>query len=299
MSDGGAGEHCQVMHTKETWVWNQLNPLRKWGHHWAMGVPVTVSSSSCSSQPRGALAEAFLETQLAHLGEQVASALVLLSTCWFLPTAVPELFSTWQSRDFGVHVRLGSCSPLPMGCCLSQEEMEFLHPGQWQDWPLLQGQIWQVHLAVTRGVPCPRGKCPLAQVGMAHAPGGSWPLPRWKGRISWPPHKNSTIGEIWLVVSGGSCTVRCIYTWLDLSSDCFIFLWLSLECLSFLLFEFVYPAFKLADQPVVLVMASEGVCFELGPLDEDRSFLENPFAGGTSVNTNWNEKYWKKHLIPF
>lgn len=34
-------------------------------------VPVPVSSS-CSSQPRGALAEAFLEAQLAHLGERVA-----------------------------------------------------------------------------------------------------------------------------------------------------------------------------------------------------------------------------------
>lgn len=29
------------------------------------------------------------------------------------------------------------------------------------------------------------------------------------------------------------------------------------------------------------------------------SFLENPFAGGTSVNTNWKEKCWKKHLMPF
>lgn len=127
---------------------------------------------------------------------------------------------------------------------------------------------------------------------------GSWPLLRWKGRVSWPPCQHST-SEVWLVVSGGSCTVRCIYTWLDLSSVCFIFLWLRLECLSFLLFEFVYPAFKLADQPVVLVMASEGVCFELGPLDEDGSFLENPFAGGTSVNTNWNEKCLNQHSFPF
>ena len=71
---------------------------------------------------------------------------------------------------------------------------------------------------------------------------------------------------------------------MDLPSDYFISLWLRLECLSFLLFELVYPTFKLADQPVVLVMASEGVFFELGLLDVDLGFLENPFAGGTSLS---------------
>lgn len=121
---------------------------------------------------------------------------------------------------------------------------------------------------------------------MGHAPGGLLTLAQVKGQSQLTTMSAQHIREVWLVVSGGSCTVRCIYTRLDLSSDCFISLWLRLECLSFLLFEFVYPAFKLADQPVVLVIASEGVCFELGPLHEDGSFLENPFAGGTSVNTN-------------
>lgn len=60
-------------------------------------------------------------------------------------------------------------------------------------------------------------------------------------------------------------------------------LWLKLECLSFLLFKFVYPTFKLADQVVILVTASEGVFFELGPLDAELGFLENLFAGGTSL----------------
>lgn len=71
---------------------------------------------------------------------------------------------------------------------------------------------------------------------------------------------------------------------MDLPSDYFIFLWLRLECLPFLLFEFVYPTLKLADQAAILVMASEGVLFELGLLDVDLGFLENLFAGGTSLS---------------
>lgn len=70
MSDRGAGEHCQVRLINETSVWNQLNPSGNGALTWASAV----CSCDCEQQlpAPGALAAAFLQTHLAHLGERVA-----------------------------------------------------------------------------------------------------------------------------------------------------------------------------------------------------------------------------------
>lgn len=77
----------------------------------------------------------------------------------FLLQEAPELLSTSQSQDFGVYVRLESCSALLLGCCLNQEGMEFLLQVSGRDWPLLQCQICQVQLGSPRSDP----RCARAQ----------------------------------------------------------------------------------------------------------------------------------------
>lgn len=122
-------------------------------------------------------------------------------TAFFLQEA-PELLSTSQSQDFGVYVRLESCSALLVGCCLNQEGIEFLHRGQWQglapapvsDLPGAVGISWEwpkvcpvpAGTGAERNVPWHRWEWHMPQEGF-------WTLPRWKGRVSWPPCKHSTL----------------------------------------------------------------------------------------------------------
>lgn len=134
MSDGGTGEHCQSRLINETTVWNQLKPLRKWGHHLSHWVCSLTVSSSCSSQPLGAVAEAFLETactpwRAGGLSTDAALHPLLSSHRKLLNCSAPCRVET-----LGFMSRLESCCPLlgsRLGCCLNQER-ELLHTGQWQ-----------------------------------------------------------------------------------------------------------------------------------------------------------------------
>lgn len=147
------------------------------------GVPVTVSSSS---SPVEALAGAFLETQLSHLGEEVAWALVLLSTCCFLPAG-----RSWAVQHLAESTLWGLCQT---GELLSPASGMLPESGGdgIPAWRPVTGiglcssvrsdRCCQDHPGVTRGVPCPRGKCSLAQVGMAHAPGVLLTLAQVKGQ---------------------------------------------------------------------------------------------------------------------
>lgn len=183
---------------KETSLWNQLNPLRKWGHHLRHWVFVPVreqqlqlpppwgfswglfGSTSCTPRRTGGLSTG-------------APLHLLLSSCRkLLSCSAPRRV---EALGF---VRLESCSPLLVWCCLNQEGMEFQVIGR--DWPCSSvrfDRCCQNQPGVTWGVLCPsghrtRGKCSLAQVGMANGPGGLLAPAQCKGTVSWPPCKHST-----------------------------------------------------------------------------------------------------------
>lgn len=172
MSDGGAGEHWQVRLISENSGWNQLHPLKKWGHHLSHQVFLWLWAAAPAPWgfSRGLFGNtAFTPWRRGGLSTGAPLHLLLSSRRKILSCSAPCRVDTLRFMS-----DRRAALPCLWDAAWIRRRWNSCMEASDRDWPLLQCQIWQVLSGSPRSDP----RCALSQREMFPGTGGNGTCPR-------------------------------------------------------------------------------------------------------------------------